>query len=368
MGLKTIDYNTLNQYMKQHFLESGLLTSISAACDHLIEKVDSQSRPAANGINTDEAKLSEIEFLQYLDRMPIDLELLKTVLASTHFHIEQHLNMNCLVYRHFNYSQPTLHDHDFIEICHVYTGSCQINVSGCETELNEGDFLFIPFGLPHSIAAPDKSSVVLCVLLPKIIVESICFFALSEKSFFHQYFHSMHLGTLSSILVCRQENDEKIRRMMRQLMVGGSFGNDSPLCNVIPGIIITIMDRLISNARVEYVDHSKNWNQNQLPDILNYISENFNNVTLENVAEKYHFNRSYLSRMIKNSTGLTYTEHLTHNRLLMGARLLNQTSLPVSRICEQVGYNDVTHFIRAFKKRYGQTPLVYRKSQHMEVM
>ena len=42
--------------------------------------------------------------------------------------------------------------------------------------------------------------------------------------------------------------------------------------------------------------------------------------------------------------------------------LLEQTDLSVSEICFQIGFNDASHFTKAFKKHTKQSPLAFRNT------
>jgi YesN/AraC family two-component response regulator len=95
--------------------------------------------------------------------------------------------------------------------------------------------------------------------------------------------------------------------------------------------------------------------------IVNYINNNFGQeLKLDKVAEKYNLNPSYLSKIFKEITGFNFVEYKNNVRAKEARKLLQQTELNVTEIAGKVGYNNITHFGRTFKKITGYSPLNYR--------
>lgn len=99
---------------------------------------------------------------------------------------------------------------------------------------------------------------------------------------------------------------------------------------------------------------------NKLSDVLHYISDNCAAVTLPQVAGQFHFNPNYLSRIIKQNTGQTFTQILQTSRIKRAAMLLGTTDMPISAITQYVGYHNYTHFYKLFRQSYGRSPAEYR--------
>lgn len=97
-------------------------------------------------------------------------------------------------------------------------------------------------------------------------------------------------------------------------------------------------------------------------EIIDYISINYaQDITLSQLASnKYFVDTSYLSRLFKNATGENFSKYLIGYRLQKAKELLANTELKVSDVGSFVGYNDSSHFIQAFKKRYEITPEMFR--------
>lgn len=97
--------------------------------------------------------------------------------------------------------------------------------------------------------------------------------------------------------------------------------------------------------------------------VLQYINSNYtnNSLNLNEVAEKFNVSVFYLSRYIKEHTRTTFTDYLINLRITEAKRLLNTTDMTIKEIVNLIGYTDVSHFTRLFKKIEGLTPGEYKK-------
>jgi AraC-like DNA-binding protein len=69
-----------------------------------------------------------------------------------------------------------------------------------------------------------------------------------------------------------------------------------------------------------------------------------------------------LSRLFRIHYGLSFQGYLQKLRLEKAAELLKQTQMPVSNICQRVGYRDLSRFGQHFKRRFGKPPAAWRKT------
>lgn len=97
-------------------------------------------------------------------------------------------------------------------------------------------------------------------------------------------------------------------------------------------------------------------------EILNYIIQNYNTVTLGDVASRFHFSEPYCSKLIAGITGITFSELLTRIRLQNGENMLAHTQMSIADISEKIGYKNPETFVRSFSRNYHMTPSQYRKS------
>jgi len=82
-----------------------------------------------------------------------------------------------------------------------------------------------------------------------------------------------------------------------------------------------------------------------------YINENFSSqITLEMVSSEVGFSTSYFSTMFKKKTGESFTDYVFRKRMEEAKRQLRETNFAITEICQNVGYLDLKHFNKGFKK------------------
>ena len=86
-------------------------------------------------------------------------------------------------------------------------------------------------------------------------------------------------------------------------------------------------------------------------------------VTLDELADEFHLSKPYLSKYIKEKSGNTFGDIVKNVRMKKARALLKSGSMTVEAIAENVGYQNVEHFNRLFKKKYGMTPVQFRNSK-----
>lgn len=97
--------------------------------------------------------------------------------------------------------------------------------------------------------------------------------------------------------------------------------------------------------------------------IIEYIQTNYNqNISNAEIAEKFHFNHSYIGRIFKSHTGSSIHQFLLDYRMNIAKELLRSQNSSIHSIAHAVGFNDSHHFVKYFKQSVGQTPTEYRKS------
>ena len=94
--------------------------------------------------------------------------------------------------------------------------------------------------------------------------------------------------------------------------------------------------------------------------MLNFIQTNYQTVTLEAVANQFHLSEPYISKYIKDKSGKTFGEHVCGIRMKKAKVLLKNGNMTVENVSYSVGYQNVEHFCRSFKKNFNMTPLQYR--------
>lgn len=83
--------------------------------------------------------------------------------------------------------------------------------------------------------------------------------------------------------------------------------------------------------------------------------------TVEDLAEQAHLSHAYFQVLYKKAFGTTCMNDVISAKISQAKTYLTSTDLPIYQIALEVGYNEVPHFIRQFKKSTGLTPGSFRK-------
>lgn len=131
-----------------------------------------------------------------------------------------------------------------------------------------------------------------------------------------------------------------------------------------PDIIRASIEALIVAVnKLEELGNSKSCQDARMVEIMNYIQANYIDITLEDLAEKFYLSKPYISKYIKEKSGITFGEMVKKIRMKKAKSLLKGSNMTVENIALSVGYQNVEHFNRLFKKAYNMTPIQFRNKK-----
>lgn len=97
---------------------------------------------------------------------------------------------------------------------------------------------------------------------------------------------------------------------------------------------------------------------------LKFIHTNYSaDITLDQVAGAACTSKYHLSRLFRETAGVTYQSYLNRVRVDHAKKLLNDAVLSITDVAHSAGYTDLTHFERIFKKLVGSTPSQFRRQR-----
>lgn len=115
--------------------------------------------------------------------------------------------------------------------------------------------------------------------------------------------------------------------------------------------------------QIESIRESKAVRDERISEIINYINTNYVTVTLEDLSQKFFLSKPYLSKYIKEQSGMTFGDTVKKIRIKKAKTLLKNGNMKVENVAASVGYQNVEHFNRLFKKQYGMTPVQFRNER-----
>lgn len=167
----------------------------------------------------------------------------------------------------------------------------------------------------------------------------------------------------STYLTFRTKKDQKIKELIYDMLTEDekALKYESTILN---GMIMVFFGYLMRNYE-KSMEISKSIDEKfeKFDEVLEYIHKNYNKVTLEDLSEKFKFNKYYLSKVIKSYTGKNFVNIVQSIKMRKAREFLTYTNLSIEDISMAIGYNSTSTFIRTFKKIHKLSPNEYRKNK-----
>jgi len=100
----------------------------------------------------------------------------------------------------------------------------------------------------------------------------------------------------------------------------------------------------------------------QFKSVISMIQQHYSeNITLIDMAEKVHMNPNYFCRFFKEITRQTPIQYLNYYRIESACEKLSASDKSITEVALECGFNDVSYFVKVFKKYKGMTPTEYSR-------
>lgn len=95
---------------------------------------------------------------------------------------------------------------------------------------------------------------------------------------------------------------------------------------------------------------------------MKYINKNYhvNDLNLQSVADQFNVSSSYLSKLMKQEIGISFSDYITNIRIKKAICFMEDPKMKIYEVAEAVGYSNQHYFCKAFKKVIGVSPTEYR--------
>lgn len=268
---------------------------------------------------------------------------------------------NIRVVQHDRYVPPGFHQHDFFELVYVYEGEFVQQIGSRKTLMHTGDICLLSPGVYHALDV-NNYSIVLNILVTKAAFRDIILNYLQESVLFSSLL-IRDTSDNGDYLIFHTSGDLDIQHTVLNLCLESL--NQEPFCQLSMNAELLRLLGLLLRRYVHTCERpapKQTW-ETQNTQILQYIDRNYQTVTLQELADMFHYSIQHMSHRVKQITGIPFTDYLLQKRMQTASNLLINTTLKIKAVSEMTGYHNQEHFIRTFKKYYGMAPGVYR-NQH----
>jgi AraC-like DNA-binding protein/mannose-6-phosphate isomerase-like protein (cupin superfamily) len=253
------------------------------------------------------------------------------------------------------------HKHEYIEIVYVLEGRFIQEIKGRQIEMNKGDLCILDKNVVHSSLPLSDSDVVVNIILTPEFFDGIFMHLLSDDNYISNFIiNSLYSKSKAhNFLIHHVKDDSVIKIILENLLLEyySTVIKSSAAINGYLLILFTELSREITYSTGEFIKGEQNKVKEK---ISTYIRNRYKDTNLNEMADYFHFNPSYLSVLVKKEFGKNLKDLLTDVRMSEASKLLKNTEMTIENIVYEVGYNNISHFYKVFKKTYGVTPNQYK--------
>jgi AraC-like DNA-binding protein len=165
-------------------------------------------------------------------------------------------------------------------------------------------------------------------------------------------------------LFSRPTRVERVNILFQQLqhVVNSHYYTQKAAHYITTSLLIELSEQMIA----DYYNSSKlSPGDKKISEIIEWIRIHMSeDISVTDVAEKFSYNKDYLSRFFKKKTGFHLQEYIHLMKLSKARDLLTCSTRSIKYISEKVGFNDEKYFMRLFKRYENMTPTEYRQAYY----
>mgnify|MGYP004607004969 FL=1 len=253
--------------------------------------------------------------------------------------------------------QIPVHWHDELEIIYVKSGFLTVNISGENYIGKPGDAFVVSPGNLHFMGSQTGTVDYFTFLFPLKYIAFRSDDMLDDKLI--EPLNSGHLMISPEIKDTVKEQCEQLAGVYAAEIDKSESKITSQIRKKI--ILLQFIHELWKKGFI--VENDTTGRNTVEKEMISYIQQNYTGkILLREFGEQFHLSEKYISRYFKEHFHITLSQYVTYLRLEHAKQMLQETDISVTEVAMQSGYQNISYFIRSFKKTYGVSPLKYRKS------
>jgi AraC-like DNA-binding protein/mannose-6-phosphate isomerase-like protein (cupin superfamily) len=259
-----------------------------------------------------------------------------------------------------DFDRVPIHWHDYMEIIYIKKGHGYVTVDLKQYKVSGSTIVLILPGQLHSIEQYDDLS----MEYENIFFNVNMFFTRTEDTTVTDFLRPLLNGKVSVPTVFTSISDHYDA-------ISACIDACDEICKTKPeGYDLYIKGKLfeffyvLSNRCREVKTTHTTKSLDKMKIIMKHVENHYmEKITIADIAEVAGFSESHFMRYFKETMGVSFVDYLRRYRLTMATRLLLASDASILSISEEVGFDNLSYFNRAFKKEYGMTPSRYRKQE-----
>lgn len=272
------------------------------------------------------------------------------------------------VQKHHRFSYMPLHTHNFVEFNYVYSGTCSQTINGELITLKEHHLIMMDKDIEQSISYMGENDILVNILVKDdTFVNSIYSNIVNSNSSVVQFLkNASKLETIhTNFMVFKLEENDLAIQFIECLIMKG-LSEDMNKNQAMKMLLMLLIPELSSSIEKE-VRHYIEEDEDEVVELLNYIDENYQRISLKKMGNDLGYNPNYIGNKLKKKTGDTFQTLIENKRFEIAKYLLTETDESIESISLQVGYNSAPSLFRLFKKKIKMSPMEYRNKKKIGI-
>lgn len=247
------------------------------------------------------------------------------------------------------------HKHSSYEIYVLMSGSNDIYIENRKYHIESGDVFLVGPGFEHAYIAEGKYSRYEIMFTKKFM-----------DQFFTQPFRRRLFNCYSSEIIHLTDRELKEFCWLYNMME--EERKRDGLHALYLARILDLLDKASERqAEAPILPEFETKEMAAVTNAVTYINANYRSIrTMDEIAEACYISKSYLCHIFKKEYNMTVMEYLKRVRIRHACEFLATSDKTFSLIAQKMGFSDISHFTKNFKKIKGCTPREYRERKKLE--
>jgi AraC-like DNA-binding protein len=248
------------------------------------------------------------------------------------------------------------HYHNFYEILYYTDGELTMFLKDRSYSIAAGDIVLInALDMHTSIYPSDKSVERIMIRFNRAFLRSIFDDPLDSAVILRSFQAGSNVVHLTGST--RAEVERVVARMLEEQQAAD---REAILLSRLFLSEILVMISRVDKASRKDGDTKGSQGRSIASEAATYITQHFRDeITLSSLADTLCVSRFYLARVFKQHTGFTIVQYINNARITAAARML-KPGVRVAEVAMHVGFNNVSHFGKVFRRSMGMPPQRYR--------
>lgn len=253
------------------------------------------------------------------------------------------------------------HIFGYVVLTYCFAGTFCVTLDGSPVTMKAGEIIVRDRHVPNQVAPTGQDDVTVNLILAEEFFEGRLLdgmaklarpFATELMTLGASHNHWRHYET---------SQDEYVRTCFERIMCE-HLEPDATSPYLIDFFLAALLTYLLRTYEPQTMFEDEAYERASLMgSVREYISLHYQEGNLEQMARDLGYERTYLSKFVRQTSGQTFKQLVNTERMRRAALLLRGSTRPIYEIAEEVGLSNLTSFYSRFRDWAGCTPSAYRE-------